>query len=89
MWSPNTILGVSSFVEQNWPSTFFRAYGLGWQLSNYHGKKIIGHSGGYDGMISYTCLVPEEDLGFVILTNKNSSLYYPLMFKNPRCFPFG
>nr|NQU90671.1 serine hydrolase [Bacteroidota bacterium] len=81
MWSPNTILGVSGFVERNWPSTFFRAYGLGWQLSNYHGRKIISHSGGYDGMISYTCMVPEEDLGFVILTNKNSSLYYPLIYK--------
>jgi hypothetical protein len=89
MWSPNTILGVSSFVEENWPSMFFRSYGLGWGLSNYKGHKIVGHSGGYDGMISYTCMVPDENLGFVILTNKNSSLYYPLIYKTLDVFLGG
>ena len=53
----------------------FKTYGLGWGLFDYKGKMIVGHSGGYDGMISYTVLVPEEALGFVILTNKNSTLY--------------
>ncbi|MFP4469097.1 MAG: serine hydrolase [Bacteroidales bacterium] len=89
MWSPNTILGVSEYSERQWPSMFFRSYGLGWSLSNYLGRKVIGHSGGYDGMISYTCLVPEEDLGFVILTNKNSSLYYPLVYKTLDVFLGG
>ena len=89
MWSPNTLLGVSSFVEENWPSMFFRSYGLGWGLQNYKGHKIVGHSGGYDGMISYTCMVPDEDLGFVILTNKNSSLYYPLIYKTLDVFLGG
>lgn len=89
MWSANTVLGVSEFTEQYWPSTFFRAYGLGWTLSNYKGHKIVGHSGGYDGMISYTCLVPDENLGFVILTNKNSGLYYPLVYKTLDVFLGG
>jgi len=56
MWSQNTVLGVSGFSERTWPSTFFKSYGLGWSLSNYLGHKIVGHSGGYDGMISYTCM---------------------------------
>lgn len=89
MWSPNTVLDVSGFSERTWPSTFFKAYGLGWSLSNYLGHKIVGHSGGYDGMISYTCMVPDENLGFVILTNKNSSLYYPLMYKTLDTFLDG
>ena len=89
MWSSNTNLGVSSFVEDNWPSMFFRSYGLGWGLSNYKGHKIVSHSGGYDGMISYSCIVPDEGLGFVILTNKNSSLYYPLIYKTLDVFLGG
>ncbi len=89
MWSQETVLGVSSFAEQHWPSMFFRSYGLGWSLSNYLGHKVVGHSGGYDGMISYTCMVPDEKLGFVILTNKNSGLYYPLVYKTLDVFLGG
>ena len=89
MWSQVTVLNISAFSEQNWPSMFFRSYGLGWSLSNYLGNKVVGHSGGYDGMISYTCMVPDENLGFVILTNKNSSLYYPLIYKTLDIFLGG
>jgi CubicO group peptidase (beta-lactamase class C family) len=81
MWSPNMILGVSESSQKMWPSTYFKAYALGWQVMNYKDRKIVSHSGGYDGMISYSCVVPDENLGFVILTNKNSSLYYPLVYK--------
>lgn len=81
MWAPQTIQYVSPWSESMWPSTHFKSYGLGWALFDYHGRKVIGHGGGYDGFISNTTFVPEEKLGFVILTNKNSSLYYPLKFK--------
>jgi len=89
MWEQGNIQSVSPFYEANFPSTTFRSYGLGWGLNNYLGRKIISHSGGYDGMISYTCLVPEENLAFVILTNKNSSLYFPLVYKTLDVFLGG
>jgi CubicO group peptidase (beta-lactamase class C family) len=79
MKSPHTNHLVSKGYQHYWPSTHFKSYGLGWGLSDYHGRKIIGHSGGYDGVISYSCLVPEENLGFVILTNSNSSLYNSIL----------
>jgi len=81
MWAPQTIQYVSSFSENLWPSTHFKAYGLGWALMDYQGSKVIDHGGGYDGFISNTTFVPEQDLGFTILTNKNTALYYPLRFK--------
>ncbi|MCF8371885.1 MAG: serine hydrolase [Bacteroidales bacterium] len=81
MWTPHTIQDVSLGAERVWPSTHFKSYGLGWSLFDYHGRKIVGHGGGYDGVLSYTCMVPEENLGFVILTNKNSTLYYSLIYK--------
>ena len=81
MKSVHTDFVVTPAYQKYWPSTHFRGYGLGWMLSDYHGRKIIGHSGGYDGIISYTCLVPEENLGFVILTNSNSSLYNAISYR--------
>ncbi|MDP3462439.1 MAG: serine hydrolase [Bacteroidales bacterium] len=79
--SPQTILPVTQASINRFPSTHFRAYGLGWSLMDYMGYKIVSHNGGYDGMISQTVLIPEARIGFVIMTNALSSLYYPLMYK--------
>lgn len=79
--SPFTINSVSQSSSRLFPTTHFKAYGLGWSLMDYRGRKIVSHNGGYDGMISQTLFIPEENIGFVILTNSLSSLYYPLMYK--------
>lgn len=81
MWSAQTIQNVSVGSERMFPSTHFKAYALGWGLNDYLGYKVVSHSGGYDGMTSYTCLVPEKNLGFIIVTNKNSSLFLPLAYR--------
>ncbi|KAF0129510.1 MAG: beta-lactamase [Bacteroidetes bacterium] len=81
MQSPQTINQVSMGSQKRFPSTHFKAYGLGWSLMDYQGRKIVSHNGGYDGMISQTLFIPEENIGFVILTNSLSSVYYPLMYK--------
>lgn len=81
MWTPHTNFKVSEGYQRLWPTTHFRSYGMGWSLSDYHGKMIVNHSGGYDGVITFTCLVPEENLGFVILTNSNSSLYNAMSYR--------
>lgn len=81
MWSPQTILQINGFEKYYFPSMHFHDYGFGWEMFDYHGRKIVTHNGGLDGMISQVVLVPEENLGFVILTNCNTSLPYPLMYK--------
>jgi hypothetical protein len=53
----------------------------GWFVYDYHGRKIINHSGGLDGMLSYTVLIPEENAGFVILTNSESPGFIVMMNK--------
>jgi CubicO group peptidase (beta-lactamase class C family) len=53
------------------PSTHFTAYGLGWVLTDYLGRKIAWHNGGIDGYLSEMWTVPEEKLGVVILTNRD------------------
>ncbi|NOR73725.1 MAG: serine hydrolase [Draconibacterium sp.] len=49
--------------------THFRGYGLGWGLADFHGKLRVSHGGGYDGMISAVNMIPDENLGVVVLTN--------------------
>jgi CubicO group peptidase (beta-lactamase class C family) len=74
MWTMHTPIPVSSWYHEMLPSMHFRGYGLGWELYDLHGRKVVAHSGGYDGMISRQVLVPEEKLGIIILTNANSSV---------------
>ncbi len=80
MWYPQIMNPVTKMSREIWPGTHFKGYGMGWSIMDYDGKKVISHSGGYDGIISYMAFIPESDLGFVILTNKLSSLYLPLMY---------
>lgn len=71
MWAPNTIQPVKAFnLEMD--KTHFKAYGLGWGLSDYHGYKMVAHNGGIMGMVSRVTMIPEVNLGVVVLTNQQS-----------------
>lgn len=56
-------------VPKNEEKIHFKAYGLGWNVQDYQGYKVVSHSGGYDGMISKSFYIPEKKIGAVILTN--------------------
>jgi CubicO group peptidase (beta-lactamase class C family) len=50
----------------------FSAYGLGFQLRDYHGQKVAMHGGALQGFYSRVILVPESKLGIAIFTNAES-----------------
>jgi len=50
-------------------NTHFSGYGLGWFLSDVKGNMVAQHTGGMPGMLSKTLLIPDMELGIVILTN--------------------
>jgi CubicO group peptidase (beta-lactamase class C family) len=82
MWTPNTVVsGVSESAEKFNPTVHFNLYGMGWFLSDYRGRKVVTHSGGLDGMTSRVALLPEENLGVVILTNSETPLQSFLWYK--------
>ncbi len=68
VWRPHTNHWVDHTSENDF-KRHFNAYGLGWGLSDYHGRMRVGHTGGYDGFITAINLIPDEDLGVVVLTN--------------------
>lgn len=51
------------------PSRHFNGYGLGFGLYDMHGYLVVTHSGGYDGMYSRLAMIPELNMGVVVLTN--------------------
>lgn len=81
MWEMNTPEVVSPGARQLWPTRNFSGYGLGWELETLFGKKVVSHGGGYDGMISRTLMVPEENMGIVVLTNSINSVAYATTYK--------
>lgn len=78
MWTVHNPFAISKQAAAENPSTHFTGAGLGWFLSDYEGRRLVYHGGGHEGMNSRTVLVPEENLGIVILTNSMSSIMAPL-----------
>jgi CubicO group peptidase (beta-lactamase class C family) len=71
MWSAQIPIRISDpdpALKATKPN--FAAYGLGWSLRDYQGRKIVTHSGGLTGMVTLTLLVPQEKLGILVLTNQ-------------------
>jgi CubicO group peptidase (beta-lactamase class C family) len=73
MWSAQTVMPISDVA----PSLAalnpqFQAYGLGFSVRDYRGRRLITHTGGLSGMVSRVALVPQENLAVVVLTNQES-----------------
>ena len=68
MWTPQTILRTGKGPY----NTHFSAYGLGWFLSDVNGYFQVTHTGGLNGIVSQVTLIPEMDLGIIVLTNQQS-----------------
>ncbi|HEU5209652.1 MAG TPA: serine hydrolase [Longimicrobiales bacterium] len=73
MWSPHTIIQIDTASERLYPETHFRTYGLGWFMEDYRGRRLVHHGGNIDGMSALVAMMPEHDVGLVILTNMNGS----------------
>jgi CubicO group peptidase (beta-lactamase class C family) len=67
LWSPQTILPVRNPGPYN---THFAAYGLGFFLSDVKGYKQVSHTGGLPGNVTQITMIPELNLGIIVLTNQ-------------------
>jgi CubicO group peptidase (beta-lactamase class C family) len=45
------------------------SYGLGWQIHDYRGRRVLEHGGSNDGFRARILLVPKAKLGIALLTN--------------------
>ncbi len=73
------LISLENIMETHQPQQLFRledpmteplrGYGLGWGLRNYEGYRVSQHSGAADGMTSFLVLLPEKDLGVLVVSN--------------------
>ncbi|HEX7955653.1 MAG TPA: serine hydrolase [Pyrinomonadaceae bacterium] len=49
------------------------SYGLGWFLRDWKGHRVVEHGGNIDGFNAQVALMPDQRLGFVMLTNVSAS----------------
>lgn len=70
MLKPHTNMEFTLEPKDNY-KTHFNAYGLGWDISDMNGFVVVQHTGGLPGMLSRTLMVPELDLGIIVLTNSS------------------
>ena len=68
MWTPQTI-DAPGGKRAELTRTHFGAYALGWGVEDFNGYKRVSHSGGLQGMVTYQSLIPELNLGVIVLTN--------------------
>ncbi len=47
----------------------FSFYAMGWSKRDYHGRTMVSHDGGIDGMSAFVSMLPEEDTCVVTLSN--------------------
>lgn len=64
---------VTPGLRAMWPSTHFRAYGLGWFMRDYRGIKLLEHGGNTSGYTAHVAFVPELDFGIAVMTNMSNS----------------
>jgi hypothetical protein len=69
MWKIHTTTDANPNPRYN---SHFAGYGLGWFLNDAKGNLIVSHTGGEPGMLSKTTLIPDLNLGVVVLTNTES-----------------
>jgi hypothetical protein len=69
MWRPVTLIGGSALPQNNPANTHFTMYALGWGVSDNHGTPVLGHAGGLQGAVCRLMLIPEKNVGFMVMTN--------------------
>jgi CubicO group peptidase (beta-lactamase class C family) len=71
MHTPQMLMGGGGLFN---PDALGHAYGLGWMLSDFKGKRLVEHGGNIDGMSAQVGMLPDENLGVVVLANLGGSL---------------
>ncbi|MFN4258023.1 MAG: serine hydrolase [Gemmataceae bacterium] len=55
------------------PDTLQMSYGMGWIIQDYRGQLMVSHAGAIDGFRAHVTLLPQANLGIVLLSNLHQS----------------
>ncbi len=80
--SPQVVVPLDTAAERMFPGTNLRAYALGWNVQDYHGRKLVHHSGSINYTRTHVGFIPSEGIGVVVIANLSSSnLQQALMYR--------
>ena len=65
--------GYDELVAKQISMSKTAGYGLGWFVRDWNGHQVVEHGGNIDGFNALVALMPEQKLGFVLLTNVSAS----------------
>lgn len=66
---------------QSLPYNAQNSYGFGWNITDYEGKRVLFHSGRTDGFAVASFMLPELELGVVVMSNAHSNLGEALSYQ--------
>jgi CubicO group peptidase (beta-lactamase class C family) len=75
MHNPHMVMGTVSDT----PLITSPAYAMGWFTDVYRGHRRVYHGGNIDGFSALVSFLPDDGLGFVVLTNMNGTGYPELL----------
>lgn len=82
MHSPQTVMRADTTARRMFPTTHFRTYGLAWNVHDYHGRKVVQHTGNLNWTRTQVGMMPDENIGVVAIANLSSSnLQVALMYR--------
>ena len=71
VWTAHMPMPMSQRMR-DWNNSHFYAYGYGWRLTDVDGTAKVSHTGTLSGMYSAVTLLPELEVGFVVLIHSNA-----------------
>ena len=60
-WQPQITMGGNT------------SYALGWMVHDEDGRRVVEHGGNIDGFAAAVAMLPDENIGFVLLTNVSAT----------------
>jgi CubicO group peptidase (beta-lactamase class C family) len=81
MHAPQALIPRASwptFVKKD-ADVHFMAYGLGWRLSDYRGRRLSMHTGNVYGFMATVGLLPDDGIGVVVLANSDRTGLAPAL----------
>jgi len=79
IWTGVTPMGTGPAAAEIAPlGKQFNLYALGFQTNDFRGKKLLWHTGGLPGYLSFVSFIPEARVGVAVLTNTETPMFSAL-----------
>ena len=76
IWTGVTPMGTGPAAAEIAPlAKQFNLYALGFQTNDFRGRRVLWHTGGLPGYLSFLAFIPESRVGVAVLTNNETPMF--------------